>query len=75
MMGYEKLWDVMTEKMQYTWKNLTEEDGIIAAELEVEFAEMDGWSAESDAAQLLEGLGILSSLHYSLMSELDNSQK
>lgn len=76
MMGYEKLWDVMNKKNAIYLKDLfTEEDGIIAAELEAEFAEMDGWNAESDAAQLLEGLGIPSTIHYSLMSELDNSQK
>lgn len=76
MMGYEKLWDVMNKKNDIYMKDpFTEEDGIIAAELEAEFAEMDGWSAESNAAQLLEGLGISSDLHYSLMSELNNSQK
>ncbi|MDO4813939.1 MAG: ATP-binding cassette domain-containing protein [Gemella sp.] len=76
MMGHEKLWDVMNRKNAIYMKDpFTEEDGVIAAELEGEFAEMDGWSAESDAAQLLEGLGIPSDIHYSLMSEVDNSQK
>ena len=71
------LWDVMNrKKWKFIWKiQFTEEDGILAAELEGEFAEMDGWSAESDAAQLLEGLGISVEYHDMLMGELDNAIK
>ena len=76
MMGHERLWDVMKRKNEIYMKDpFTEEDGIIAAELEGEFAEMDGWSAESDAAQLLEGLGISVEYHDMLMGELDNAIK
>ena len=76
MMGHERLWDVMNRKNEIYMKDpFTEEDGIIAAELEGEFAEMDGWSAESDAAQLLEGLGISVEYHDMLMGELDNAIK
>lgn len=76
LIGYERLWEVMHEKDAiYMKEPFTDEDGIRAAELEGEFAEMDGWTAESDAAQLLEGLGINAALHDQLMSELDNSQK
>lgn len=76
MMGHERLWDVMKRKNEIYMKDpFTEEDGIIAAELEGEFAEMDGWSAESDAAQLLEGLGISVEYHDTLMGELDNAIK
>ena len=76
MMGHERLWDVMKRKNEIYMKDpFTEEDGIIAAELEGEFAEMDGWSAESDAAQLLEGLGISVEYHDLLMGELDNAIK
>jgi len=76
MMGHERLWDVMNRKNEIYMKDpFTEEDGILAAELEGEFAEMDGWSAESDAAQLLEGLGISVEYHDMLMGELDNAIK
>ncbi len=76
MMGHERLWDVMNRKNEIYMKDpFTEEDGIIAAELEGEFAEMDGWTAESDAAQLLEGLGIPVEFHEMLMGELDNAIK
>jgi len=76
MMGHERLWDVMNRKNEIYMKDpFTEEDGIIAAELEGEFAEMDGWTAESDAAQLLEGLGISVEFHEMLMGELDNAIK
>mgnify|MGYP002741015586 CR=1 FL=1 len=76
MMGHERLWDVMNRKNEIYMKDpFTEEDGIIAAELEGEFAEMDGWTAESDAAQLLEGLGISVEFHDMLMGELDNAIK
>ena len=76
MMGHERLWDVMNRKNEIYMKDpFTEEDGIIAAELEGEFDEMDGWTAESDAAQLLEGLGIPVEFHEMLMGELDNAIK
>ena len=56
-------------------EDFSDEDGIRASELEAEFADMDGWNAESDAASLLNGLGIGTELHYSVMSELDGNQK
>ena len=59
----------------YAKENFTEEDGIRASELEGEFAEMDGWNAESDAEQLLNGLGIPTELHYSQMADLNGSEK
>jgi len=59
MMGHEKLWNLMQEKDAiYAKEDFSEADGIKASELEAEFAEMDGWNAESDAANLLSGLGI-----------------
>jgi ATPase subunit of ABC transporter with duplicated ATPase domains len=72
LLGNKRLIEVMNEKdALYAKEDFTEEDGNRAAELEGEFAEMNGWDAESDAAKLLEGLGISSDLHYSLMGELD----
>ena len=59
----------------YAKEDFTDEDGIRASELEGEFAEMDGWDAETNAAMLLNGLGIESDLHYSMMSDLNGSQK
>ena len=76
MMGNEHFWQVKEEKDAiYLKEDFTEEDGIRAAELEEKFAEMDGWNAESNAAQLLSGLGIKEELHYQLMSELENKEK
>ena len=76
MMGYKDLWDVMKEKdAVYNKADFTEEDGIKAAELEEQFAEMDGWNAEPDAAALLSGLGIDVSSHEKSMKELNGNQK
>ena len=76
MMGNNKLWEVKTAKEAiYAKEDFSEEDGIKAAELEEKFAEMDGWNAESNAAQLLSGLGIREELHYRLMGELSNKEK
>lgn len=76
MMGHSKLWKIMKEKDAiYAKPDFSEEDGIKASELEGEFAEMDGWNAESDAAALLSGLGIHEDDHYKLMKELNGSQK
>ncbi len=74
--GHEKLWDIMKEKDAiYAKEDFSEEDGIKASELEAEFAEMDGWNAESDAAALLSGLGIQEADHYKNMGELSGNQK
>ncbi|KRM17883.1 ABC transporter, ATP-binding protein [Ligilactobacillus hayakitensis DSM 18933 = JCM 14209] len=74
--GHKKLYDIMQEKDAiYAKADFTEEDGIKAAELEAEFAEMDGWNAEADASQLLQSLGIPESMHDSMMSELAESEK
>lgn len=76
LMGHQPLWENMKEREAlYAKPEMTEADGIRAAELEEKFAEMDGWNAESDAAQLLSGLGIKEAVHYSLMSELSNNEK
>ncbi len=76
MMGHTTLWNLMKEKDAiYMKPDFSEEDGIKASELEAQFAEMDGWNAESDAAALLSGLGIPESLHYSLVKDLNGSQK
>ncbi len=76
IMGNERLYQIMKEKDAiYAKEDFTDEDGIRASELEAEFAEMDGWEAESNAAMLLNGLGIDTSLHYSIMSDLDGNQK
>lgn len=76
LQGHLKLWEVMQEKNAiYMKENFTDEDGIRAAELEEQFAGMDGWNAESDAANLLSGLGIKEDLHYSLMKDLSGKQK
>jgi ATPase subunit of ABC transporter with duplicated ATPase domains len=76
LMGHSTLWKIMQEKNElYAKEDFSEEDGILAAELEDKFAQMDGWNAESDAAALLSGLGIKEDVHYSLMSELDGKQK
>ena len=74
--GNQHLYDVMKEKEAiYAKEDFSDEDGIRASELEAEFAEMDGWEADSNAASLLNGLGIDTSLHYSLVGELDGNQK
>ena len=76
LQGHLKLWEVMQEKNAiYLKEDFSDEDGIRAAELEEQFAGMDGWNAESDAANLLSGLGIREDLHYSLMKDLSGKQK
>ncbi len=76
IMGNKRLYEIMKEKDAiYAKEDFTEEDGIKASELEGEFAEMDGWEAESDAATLLNGLGIETDLHYAIMGDLVGSQK
>ncbi len=76
IMGNERLYQIMKEKDAiYAKEDFSDEDGIRASELEAEFAEMDGWEAESDAASLLNGLGIDTSLHYSTMGSLDGNEK
>jgi len=76
IMGNKRLYEVMKEKDAiYMKEDFTDEDGIRASELEAEFAEMDGWNAESDAATLLNGLGVETDIHYKMMSELDGNQK
>jgi ATPase subunit of ABC transporter with duplicated ATPase domains len=76
IMGHARLWNLMQEKDAiYAKPDFSEADGIRASELEAEFAEMDGWNAQSDAAALLSGLGIPESDHYKLMNELSGNQK
>ncbi len=76
LMGYAKLWSVMNEKDAiYAKTDFTDEDGHRASELEEQFAEMDGWNAESDAANLLSGLGVKEEFHHQLMSELSGKEK
>ncbi|MCQ2524048.1 MAG: ATP-binding cassette domain-containing protein [Lachnospiraceae bacterium] len=76
IMGNQRLYDIMKEKDAiYAKEDFTDEDGIRASELEAEFAEMDGWEADSNAAMVLNGLGIESELHYSLVGDLDGNQK
>ena len=76
IMGNKRLYEIMKEKDAiYAKADFTDEDGIRASELEGEFAEMNGWEAESDAATLLNGLGIETDLHYSQMADLTGSQK
>ncbi|MCI8378983.1 MAG: ATP-binding cassette domain-containing protein [Lachnospiraceae bacterium] len=76
MMGNERLYEIMKEKDAiYAKEDFTEEDGIKASELEAEFANMNGWEAEADAATLLNGLGIPADLHDKRMSELTASDK
>ena len=76
IMGNERLYAIMQEKdALYAKPDFSEEDGNHAAELEAEFAELNGWEAESDAAQLLNGLGITTDLHYKQMAELNGSEK
>ena len=76
IMGNKRLYEIMKEKDAiYAKADFTDEDGIRASELEGEFAEMNGWEAESDAATLLNGLGIETELHYTQMADLTGSQK
>ena len=76
IMGNKRLYDIMQEKDAIDAKeDFTEEDGIRASELEAEFAELDGWNAQADAETLLNGLGVESEYHYSMMSELDGNLK
>ena len=76
MKGHQKLWDNIQEKETiYSKAEFTDADGVKTAELEEEFAEMDGWSAESDAATLLSGLGIKEEFHYTPMNEMSGKQK
>jgi len=76
IMGNARLYEIMKEKDAiYAKEEFTDEDGIRASELEAEFAEMDGWDADTNAAMLLNGLGIGPELHYSMMSDLDGNQK
>ncbi len=76
IMGNQRLYDIMKEKdALYAKEDFTEEDGIKASELEGEFAMMDGWNAESDAATLLNGLGIETDLHYMMVKDLKGSEK
>ena len=76
IMGNQRLYDIMKEKDAiYMKEDFTDEDGIRASELEAEFADMDGWNAESDAATLLNGLGIEPDIHYSVMADLTGAQK
>ena len=76
LQGHMNLWKVMQEKKAiYMKEDFSDADGIRAAELEEKFAAMDGWSAESDAANLLSGLGIPEDLHYALMKDLSGKQK
>ncbi len=76
IMGNARLYEIMKEKDAiYARENFTDEDGIRASELEAEFADMDGWEAESDASTLLNGLGIETDFHYALMKDLTGAQK
>ena len=76
LMGYDTLWNNMKERDRlYSKPEMTEEDGNRAAELEEKFAEMNGWEAESNAAQLLQNLGVGESLHQKQMSQLSNNEK
>ena len=76
IMGNERLYKIMKEKDAiYAKEDFSDEDGIRASELEAEFAEMDGWEAESNAAMLLNGLGIDTEHHYSLMRDLESNIK
>lgn len=76
LMGHEPLWKIMKEKdALYAKEDFSEADGLKAGELEERFAEMEGWNAESDAAELLSGLGVKEHLHYTLMGELNAKEK
>lgn len=76
LMGHDKLWQIMKEKEAiYAKEDFSDEDGVKAAELEEQFANLDGWNAESEAAALLSGLGIKEDLHYRLMGDISGKQK
>ncbi len=76
IMGNKRLYEIMKEKdVIYAKEDFSDEDGVRASELEAEFAEMDGWNAEVDAATLLNGLGIETEDHYVMMKELDGNKK
>lgn len=76
LMGHHPLWENMKERERlYSKEEMTEEDGNRAAELEEKFAEMNGWEAESEAAQLLQNLGVLEDLHQKIVGELSNTEK
>ena len=76
LMGHQPLWDNMKQREAlYAKPEMTEEEGNIAADLELKFAEMNGWEAESEAAQLLQNLGVKEDSHYKLMAELSNNEK
>ena len=75
-MGHKRLYDIMLEKDAiYAKEDFSDADGEKAADLEAEFAELNGWEAEPEAAALLSGLGIKEDLHYAQMTDLDPSQK
>ena len=76
LMGHQPLWENMKERERlYSKEEMTEEDGNCAAELEEKFAEMNGWEAESEAAQLLQNLGVGEDLHQKIVGELSNTEK
>ncbi len=76
MMGHQHLWDIMKEKDEiYAKPDFSEADGLRASDLEAEFAELNGWNAQSDAAALLSGLGIAEEDHFRLVKELNGHQK
>ena len=76
IMGNKELYDIMKEKEEiYAKPDFTEEDGMKAAKLEERFAELDGWNAESDAAMLLNDLGIVPENHYKLMKDIEAREK
>lgn len=76
LMGHSVLWNNMkTKEVLYAKPDFSDEDGVRAAELEEEFAEMNGWNAESDAAAMLSGLGISEDVHFKLMGDLSGNQK
>jgi len=76
LMGHSVLWDIMNEKEQlYSKADFSDKDGLRASELEMKFAEIDGWNAESNAAILLSGLGIKEELHTKLLRELNGKDK
>ena len=76
LMGHQPLWKNMKEREAlYAKTEMTEEDGVLAADLEMAFAEMNGWEAESEAAQLLQNLGVQEGQHYKQMSEISNNEK
>ena len=76
LMGNSRLYEIMQQKEAlYAKPDFSDEDGVLVSELEAEFAEMDGWEAEADAAKILQGLGVSADLHEHRMAELDGRQK